>query len=45
MANIKSWFPTLIHHAPLLRREAAAYNAELLREIGQLREFDRAGRQ
>jgi len=46
MPNTKSWFPTLIHHAPLLRGTAAArYNAELLREIGQLRDYDRAGRQ
>lgn len=45
MANIKSWFPTLIHHAPLLRQGAARYNTELLREIAQLREYDRAGQQ
>lgn len=45
MAHTQSWFPTLIHHAPLMREGVARLNTELLKEIEQLREFDRAGQQ
>ena len=45
MANIHSWFPTLIHQAPLAREGVQRLNAELLKEIGQLRDADRAGQQ
>lgn len=44
MPNIKRWFPTLIHHAPLTTRGAAALNAELLREVEQIRDYDKPGR-
>ena len=42
---IRAWFPTLIYCAPLAARGGEALNRELLREAGQLRDFDRAGRQ
>ena len=41
--RIKAWFPTFIYCAPLLRTGAARFNAELLKEAYQLRDFDRAG--
>lgn len=41
--RIKAWFPTLIYCAPLLRTGAARFNAELLAEAYQLRDFDRDG--
>lgn len=41
---LKTWFPTLIYSQPLLGRGLAPLNAELLRECGQLREHDSAGR-
>lgn len=44
MVPTQSWFPTLIHHAPLQRFGAEALNGELLTEIEQLREADAAGR-
>lgn len=43
MAHTQSWFPTLIHHAPLMREGVARLNTELLKEIEQLRDYDRAG--
>ncbi|MES2682679.1 MAG: TIGR02466 family protein [Pseudomonadota bacterium] len=45
MSTTQSWFPTLIHHAPLVREGADALNAELLKEIQQLRQADAAGRE
>ena len=45
MSTTASWFPTLIHHAPLMREGADALNAELLKEIQQLRQADTAGRE
>lgn len=45
MAHTQSWFPTLIHHAPLMREGVARLNTELLKEIEQLRDYDRAGQQ
>lgn len=44
MAQTQSFFPTLIHKAPLMREGLARLNTELLKEIMQLREVDRAGR-
>jgi uncharacterized protein (TIGR02466 family) len=41
---VKIWFPTLIYHAPLRRAGVARFNAELLQECLQLRDFDAAGR-
>lgn len=41
---IKAWFPTLIYRQALLARGAAAFNAELLRECAQIREYDKVGR-
>lgn len=43
MSKTQSWFPTLVHHAPLARDGVVRLNAELLKEIEQLRELDRAG--
>jgi len=45
MAALKSWFPTQIYHAPLLRATAAAarFRRELERECHQYRELDDAG--
>jgi len=45
MPHTQSWFPTLIHHAPLMREGVNRLNAELLEEIEQLRAIDRAGQQ
>jgi len=44
MSNTKAWFPTLIYHAPLLRDGLRGFNADLLRESGQIRDYDEAGR-
>ena len=41
--RVQAWFPTLIYQAPLAG-DSLALNRELLREAGQLRDFDRAGR-
>ena len=41
---IKPWFPTLIYNAPLQRRGARVFNAELVSECAKIRDFDRAGR-
>jgi uncharacterized protein (TIGR02466 family) len=40
---IQAWFPTLIYHARLQPRWQRL-NAELLRETGQIRDFDQDGR-
>jgi uncharacterized protein (TIGR02466 family) len=40
----RSLFPTLIYTAPLQRAGATAFNRELLKEAGQIREHDRDGR-
>lgn len=40
----KAWFPTLIYNAPLMREGLRTFNAELLREAGQIRDYDEAGR-
>lgn len=42
--TIRRLFPTFVHVAPLQRRGAAAFNAQLLRECLQLRLDDPAGR-
>jgi len=36
-------FPTFIYHTPLQRQGAAKLNRELIKEIGQIREFDIEG--
>ncbi|GDY20701.1 2OG-Fe(II) oxygenase-related protein [Verrucomicrobiota bacterium] len=41
---IQAWFPTYIYYEALQRGGAARFNAELLRECYQIRDFDRAGR-
>jgi uncharacterized protein (TIGR02466 family) len=41
---IKAWFPTFIYDAPLMKRGAAAFNEELLREAHIFRKEDVAGR-
>ena len=43
MKKIQAWFPTLIYAERLLARGGQAFNAELLRECHQIRDFDRAG--
>ncbi|TXH05054.1 MAG: hypothetical protein E6R07_05490 [Nevskiaceae bacterium] len=44
MKKIQAWFPTLIYAERLLARGGQAFNAELLRECQQIRDYDRAGR-
>ncbi len=39
-----AWFPTFLHNAPLMGKGLARFNAELLKECHQLRDFDDAGR-
>ncbi len=39
----KAWFPTFIHHAPLMSKGLVRFNAELFKECHQIREFDVAG--
>lgn len=41
---VQAWFPTLIYSRPLLGRGLRSYNAGLLRECQQIREYDAAGR-
>ena len=41
--SVKAWFPTLIYYAPLMRSGLARFNAELLKECYQVRDFDEAG--
>lgn len=41
---VRAFFPTLIYSERLQPRGLQALNASLLREIGQLRDFDAAGR-
>lgn len=41
--TVQSWFPTLIHHAPLRRAGAARFNAELLKECHLIRANDPEG--
>ncbi len=43
MKTIETVFPTLVYCAPLLRSGWQRFNAELLRECHQLRDFDREG--
>ncbi|AXQ29691.1 hypothetical protein D0B54_13840 [Solimonas sp. K1W22B-7] len=43
MSNTKAWFPTLIYHAPLMREGLRSFNAGLVREAGQIRDYDEAG--
>lgn len=43
MKKIRAWFPTLIYAERLLSRGGTAFNAELLRECFQIRDYDRAG--
>ncbi|HEY4301953.1 MAG TPA: TIGR02466 family protein [Candidatus Didemnitutus sp.] len=42
--STRSWFPTLIHAAPLIRRGLGAFNSELAEECRRLRAYDGAGR-
>ncbi len=42
--NTKSWFPTFIYSAPVLRKGLASLNRELLKECLQIRDYDEAGR-
>ena len=46
MPKLQTWFPTHIYQSPLLRQAAAGrkFNAELLKECHQFRDFDDAGR-
>ena len=39
-----AWFPTFLHNAPLMGKGLTRFNAELLKECHQLRDFDDAGR-
>jgi uncharacterized protein (TIGR02466 family) len=41
---IRALFPTLVYQAPLQRRGAAEFNRRLLRQCGQIRHDDVAGR-
>ncbi|MBI3874540.1 MAG: hypothetical protein HY300_00920 [Verrucomicrobia bacterium] len=41
--NVQTWFATFIYCAPLQRAGAARFNAGLLKECRQLRDFDREG--
>lgn len=40
----RSWFATTIYQAPLIRRGLVRFNAELMQECRQLRDYDQAGR-
>jgi uncharacterized protein (TIGR02466 family) len=42
--SIKSWFPTFIYYEPLLPAGGARFNAELLKECYQIRDYDEEGR-
>jgi uncharacterized protein (TIGR02466 family) len=42
--SIKQWFPTSIYYAPLQKRGVPRFNAELLKECHQIRDFDEQGR-
>jgi uncharacterized protein (TIGR02466 family) len=42
--KVQAWFPTLIYSERLLARGGQAFNAELLRECGQIRDYDLPGR-
>ena len=42
--STRAWFPTLIYNAPLQKTGATRFNAELVEECRQLRDFDEAGR-
>lgn len=42
--SVRSWFPTLIYNAPLLRTAGARFNAELLDECRLIRDNDPEGR-
>ena len=44
MPTVQAWFPTLIYSAALQSRGLPAFNASLLRECGQIRDYDAAGR-
>lgn len=44
MAKTKTWFPTVIYNERLIARGGARFNAELLKESGQIRDYDAAGR-
>lgn len=43
MSNSKTWFPTLIYHAPVLKKGGEALVAELHKEVLQIRDFDLPG--
>jgi uncharacterized protein (TIGR02466 family) len=40
----RALFSTLVYHEPLLRRDSGRFNAELVGECRQLRDYDAAGR-
>lgn len=43
MKKLQAWFPTLIYAERLLTKGGQAFNAELLRECQQIREYDQPG--
>lgn len=42
--SIKAWFPTFIYYAPLMEKGGGRFNAELLKECQQVRNYDDEGR-
>jgi uncharacterized protein (TIGR02466 family) len=42
--SIEAWFPTFIYYEPLTAKPAARFNAELLKECYQIRDYDEEGR-
>lgn len=44
MARVESWFPTLIYSERLQAARLQAFNASILRECYQIRDFDEGGR-
>lgn len=44
MSKVKTWFPTQIYCAPLMAEGLRRFNADLLHEAGQIRDYDEAGR-
>jgi uncharacterized protein (TIGR02466 family) len=41
--SLRAWFPTFIYNERLMRAGWRRFNAQLLRECHQIRDFDRAG--
>jgi uncharacterized protein (TIGR02466 family) len=42
--SLKSWFPTVIYYASLQKNGAAGFNADLVKECHQIRDYDEEGR-